>query len=64
VLGAAYAGGMSIGDMLALGRKTSFHDFGRWRVSRLGLATNERLGEMIRRCFLAQRLKNCACRWL
>jgi NTE family protein len=57
VLGAAYAGGMSIGDMLALGRSTSFRNIGRWCVSRLGLATNERLGEMIRRCFPAQRFE-------
>jgi len=57
VLGAAYAGGMSIGDMLSLGRSTSFRTFGRWCVSRLGLATNERLGEMIRRCFPAQRFE-------
>jgi len=57
VLGAAYAGGMSIDDMLALGRGTSFRNFGRWCVSRLGLATNQPLGEMIRRCFPAQQFE-------
>jgi len=57
VLGAAYAGGMSIDDMLALGRSTTFRKFGRWCVSRLGLATNEPLGEMIRHCFPAQRFE-------
>jgi NTE family protein len=57
VLGAAYACGMSIGDLLALGRSTTFRKFGRWCVSRLGLATNERLGEMIQHCFPVQRFE-------
>lgn len=60
VLAAAYAGGMSIGDMLTLGRSITFRDFGRWRVSRLGLATNQRLGEMVRRCFPVQRFEELA----
>jgi NTE family protein len=57
VLGAAYASRMRIRDILALGRSTRFRDFGRRCVSRLGLATNQPLGEMIRRCFAAQRFE-------
>jgi len=57
VLGAAYASRMTIRDILVLGCIIGFHDFGRWRVSRLGFATNEPLGEMLRRCFAAQRFE-------
>lgn len=57
VLGAAYASRMRIRDILTLGRSTRFRDFGRRCVSRLGLATNQPLGEMIRRCFAAQRFE-------
>jgi NTE family protein len=57
VLGAAYANRMRIRDILALGRSTRFRDFGRRCVSRLGLATNQPLGEMIKRCFAAERFE-------
>lgn len=57
VIGAAYAGGISIGDMVALGRTVRFRDFSRRRASRLGLATNEPLGDLMRHLLPANRIE-------
>lgn len=49
IVGAAYASGTPIAEIIASCRTIRFRDVCRWRVSRLGLASNERLGEMIER---------------
>ena len=43
LVAATYASGTSLAEMERQGAETQFRDFGRWTISRLGLATNERL---------------------
>lgn len=54
VLGAAYASGAPLARIIATCRTLRFRDFARWRVSRLGLASNDRLAELIERVFEAR----------
>lgn len=51
ILGAAYASGKPLGSIIASCREIRFRDFARWRVSRFGLASNDRLGALVHRCF-------------
>jgi NTE family protein len=51
ILGAAYASGAPLARIIAVCRTLRFRDIARWRVSRLGLASNQRLGELIERVF-------------
>ncbi len=51
ILGAAYASGAPLARIIATCRTLRFRDIARWRVSRLGLASNQRLGELIERVF-------------
>jgi NTE family protein len=51
ILGAAYASGAPLARIIATCRTLRFRDIARWRVSRLGLASNHRLGELIERVF-------------
>ena len=51
ILGAAYASGAPLPRIIATCRNIRFRDFARWRVSRLGLASNQRLGDLIERVF-------------
>jgi NTE family protein len=53
VLGTAYASGVPLARIAAVCRGLRLRDFARWRISRLGLASNDRLGELIQRCFNA-----------
>src|SRR3989441_2783559 len=39
--------------MASICRNIQFRDFGRWKLSRLGLASNDRMAELIRRSFIA-----------
>lgn len=48
VVGAGVAGGLSPFEMTDVARKTQWRTFGRWTVSKLGLATNERMGAWLR----------------
>jgi NTE family protein len=43
LVAATYASGTSLAEMERQGAETQFRDFGRWMISRLGLASNERL---------------------
>ena len=43
LVGTVYAAGVTIDEMAKLGIETTFHDFGRWTLSRMGMASNERL---------------------
>lgn len=53
ILGAAYASGVPLARIASVCRAVRFRDFGRWRISRLGLATNDRMEELIHSCFNA-----------
>src|SRR5215468_10801566 len=49
VFGAAYASGAPLAKILATCRTLKFCDIARWKVSRLGLAINHRLADIIER---------------
>jgi NTE family protein len=51
ILGAAYASGAPLARIMETCRKLRFRDIARWRVSRLGLASNQRLENLIERVF-------------
>src|SRR3974390_2100583 len=51
ILGAAYASGSPLSCIVEKCREIRFRDFARWRVSRFGLASNERLGALVNRFF-------------
>lgn len=51
ILGAAYASGARLERIIATCRKIRFRDIARWRVSRLGIASNHRLGRLIEDVF-------------
>ena len=43
LIAATYASGTSLDEMEREGAATRFRDFGSWRLSRMGMASNERL---------------------
>src|SRR5580700_379554 len=47
LIAATYASGTSLDEMERHGAETRFRDFGRWTLSRLGMATNERLEDFL-----------------
>jgi len=47
LVAATYASGTSLAEMERQGIETQFRDFGRWTISRLGLASNERLEDYL-----------------
>ncbi|HUO34700.1 MAG TPA: patatin-like phospholipase family protein [Candidatus Acidoferrum sp.] len=49
LIASAYASGCSLSFMAEQGSKTRFSDFGRWRLSRKGMASNERLEDFLHR---------------
>jgi NTE family protein len=49
LIASAYASGTSLDDMAGQATQTRFRDFGRWTLSRLGMATNDRLEEFLHR---------------
>lgn len=51
ILGAAYASGAPLKRIIETCRNIRFRDIARWRVSRLGLASNRRLGDLIETVF-------------
>jgi NTE family protein len=48
IVGAGFASGLSPSEMIDIARKTQWRTFGRWTVSKLGLATNERMASWLR----------------
>src|SRR3989440_9403687 len=58
ILGAAYASGAPLERIIATCRTLRFRDIARWRVSRLGLASNQRLGDLIERVFDSRHLED------
>src|SRR6202521_2241393 len=57
ILGAAYASGAPLARIIATCRTLRFRDIARWRVSRLGLASNHRLGDLIEHVFEARQFE-------
>jgi len=51
ILAAAYASGVPLPKIIEKCREIRFRDFARWRVSRFGLASNDRLGALVQRFF-------------
>ena len=51
ILGAAFASGVPLSLIIQKCREIRFRDFARWRVSRFGLASNERLGALVQKLF-------------
>lgn len=49
LIAAAYASGTSLDEMERKGSLTAFTDFGRWTLSRMGLASNQKLDEFLAR---------------
>jgi len=60
ILGAAYASGTPLSRIISHCRQIRFRDFARWRVSRFGLASNERLGALVHRFFDSQQFEDLA----
>ncbi len=58
ILGAAYASGTPIARIIATCRTIRFRDIARWRVSRRGLASNHRLGDLIEQVFESRRFED------
>src|SRR5882724_1984178 len=58
ILGAAYASGAPLARIIATCRTLRFRDIARWRVSRLGLASNQRLGTLIERVFESRQFED------
>jgi NTE family protein len=57
ILGAAYASGAPLARIVATCRTLRLRDIARWRVSRLGFASNHRLGDLIERVFEARQFE-------
>jgi NTE family protein len=49
IIGAAYAGGAGVACMIEGARGVKFRDFGGWTLSRMGLASNERMEKFLAR---------------
>lgn len=49
LIGACYCAGVPLDEMQRVANDTTFHDFGRWTPSWLGLATNQRLERYLAR---------------
>ena len=54
LIAAAYASGTPLTDMQRHGTETHFRDFGRWTLSRMGMASNEKLEDFLHRFTPAQ----------
>ena len=58
IIGAAYASGTPLGRIIGKCRDIRFRDFARWRVSRFGLASNDRLEQLLHRSFDSSQLEH------
>ncbi len=58
ILGAAYSSGAPLARIMETCRTLRFRDIARWRVSRLGLASNQRLENLIERVFESRRFED------
>jgi len=58
ILGAAYASGAPLSRIVECCKGLRFKDIARWRVSRLGLANNQRLADLIDRVFESRQFED------
>jgi len=58
IFAAAYASGAPLARILAVSRTIRFRDIARWSVSRLGLASNHRLADLLERVFDAKQFED------
>ena len=58
IIGGAYASGATVEEMATIGTKVRWHDFGRWTISKMGLASNKRLEALVRQLFRATRFED------
>jgi NTE family protein len=58
IIGAAYASGAPLGQIIGQCREIRFRDFARWRVSRFGLASNDRLEHLLQGFFDSRQLEH------
>jgi len=58
IFAGAYASGAPLARILATSRTIRFRDIARWSVSRLGLATNHRLADVIEHVFDSKRFED------
>ncbi len=58
ILGAAYASGVPVARLADVCRSIRFKDFARWKISRMGLASNDRMAELIAQCFPTLRFED------
>ena len=54
LIASAYASGTSLDEMAHQASSTRFRDFGRWTLSRMGMASNERLQDLLSRLATAK----------
>lgn len=54
LIAATYAGGTPLAEMERQGSETRFRDFGHWTVSRMGMASNEKLEDFLHKFTPAQ----------
>jgi NTE family protein len=54
LIASAYASGTSLDDMAHQASLTRFRDFGRWTLSRMGMASNDRLQDFLQRLSTAK----------
>jgi len=57
IFAAGYAGGSSIQQMISTGALTSFSSYARWTLSRMGLATNDRMRTYLKKTLPATRFE-------
>lgn len=60
IVGAGFASGLSPSEMIDVAKKTQWRTFGRWTVSKLGLATNERMATWLRGTLRASTFEDLA----
>jgi NTE family protein len=58
LIGAAYASGTTLDEMERQAKETRFTDFGRWTLSRVGLASNQKIEEFLARFSAAKRFED------
>src|ERR1700732_4871976 len=57
LIAAGYASGTPLDEMARQGSGTRFKDFGRWTLSRMGMASNDRLEDFLHRFTEAKNFK-------
>jgi len=58
IIAGAYASGATIEEMAAVARQVRWNSFARWTISRMGLATNQRMEAFLKRAFRALRFED------